>query len=271
MLRRHFANAAELHRSPPRVISQRTLSVQVARRDAWVLGSTSSAKLEERCRQHAAARSTPVDVVRRNSGGGLVWLDAAEASWVDVFVPTGDPLYRFDVSASTLWLGRAIAAALTTLGIRAAACEQPELGTLVTSADVRAGRATDGDLCMATIGRGEVVVDDAAKLVGISQRRNRAGARMSCVWYRHVNPAPYLELLGSSASDYLCRFGGWADADLSTAATVLDQRSIDRAVVNRAVVNAITSVTDGTSYPAPRARKVDERTSQDRCQMSETR
>ena len=68
------------------------------------------------------------------------------------------------------WLGRAWAAALATLGVEARVHE----GGLCTTQWSRL-------VCFGGLGTGEVVDADGRKLVGISQRRTRAGARFQCM------------------------------------------------------------------------------------------
>jgi hypothetical protein len=55
------------------------------------------------------------------------------------------------------------------------------------------------------------------KLVGISQRRTRDGARFQCVVHRRWDPMPLLELLAMSEPERLL-----ALADLADAAVGLD-------------------------------------------------
>jgi hypothetical protein len=59
----------------------------------------------------------------------------------------------------------------------------PELGRLV---------------CFAGIGAGEVLVG-GAKVVGISQRRDRRGSRFQCVAHRSWDPVDTLSVLGPAA------------------------------------------------------------------------
>lgn len=128
---------------------------------ALVLGSTQPA-------EHAdavAARHLGVEVVRRASGGGAVFVAPGAQVWVDVFLPSGDPLLADDIAASFLWLGRAWAAALSSVG--------------TDHLEVEPARSVRGPwarwLCFSSLGPGEVS-RAGAKLVGISQRRTRAGA-----------------------------------------------------------------------------------------------
>ena len=58
-------------------------------------------------------------------------------------------------------------------------------------------------VCFAGIGGGEVI-RDGRKVVGISQRRTRAGARFQCALYRHWRPEAHVPLFvppGPSAAD----------------------------------------------------------------------
>lgn len=140
-----------------------------------VLGSTQDIAVVDRAR---AARHG-VAVARRRSGGGAVWLDES-AVWIDVTISRGDLLWDDDVVRSGLWLGRAWAGALRHAGLGGATVV--ESGTRETGP----GRAT---LCFAAVAPGEVVDATGRKLVGISQRRTREGARFQCVAYRSWDPA----------------------------------------------------------------------------------
>ena len=123
------------------------------------------------------------DVVRRRSGGGAVWLDPHVCTWIDVFVPAGDPLWRIDIGEAFGWLGCRLAAAFGSLGVPASTSRGPyEAGP-------------DGGLvCFASLGPGEVTVG-RRKLVGISQRRTREGSRFQCVWYERFALGPLASLL----------------------------------------------------------------------------
>lgn len=93
--------------------------------------------------------------------GGLVW--------VDVLVPTGDPLWEHDVGRAFAWLGRAWVGALAAAGIAGAEAHE---GPLITS-------AWSGIVCFAGLGPGEVTLE-GSKVVGMCQRRARAGALFQC-------------------------------------------------------------------------------------------
>jgi lipoate-protein ligase A len=123
-----------------------------------------------------------VDVVRRRSGGGAVLVEPGQLVWVDVFVPAGDPLWDDDVGRAFGWLGRAWAAAL---GDPRAVVHD---GPLVQTPWSRA-------VCFAGLGPGEVTTG-GAKVVGMAQRRTRAGALFQCAALRAWDPAPLVALLG---------------------------------------------------------------------------
>lgn len=114
---------------------------------------------------------TTVDVVRRRSGGGLVWLDPTVSCWVDLTVPVGDRLHSDDVGLAFGWIGELIAACLTEFGVEA----EVHRGPAIAGPD-------DGLVCFTGRGAGEVFVE-GRKLVGMSQRRTRHASRFQCVWY----------------------------------------------------------------------------------------
>lgn len=166
VVERWRGGAALLHGRPLLTDGRRRLALMEVTRPAIVLGSTTPVPDEP------AAECEGVDIVRRRSGGGLVWLAPGESTWLDVTIPRDDPLWEDDIGRSFLWLGRVIAGALAELGVP----------TTVQAAGHEPGR--DGSLvCFAGRGAGELLVGDR-KLVGMSQRRTRAAARIQCVWYR---------------------------------------------------------------------------------------
>lgn len=165
---------------------------------ALVLGSTQRDDVVDR----AACTAAGVDVVRRRSGGGAVLVEPGELLWVDVVLPAGDPLWDDDVGRSFRWLGDAWAAALADLGAAASAHQ----------GGLRRTRWSDL-VCFAGVGPGEVLRPDGAKLVGISQRRTRAGARFQCAALAAWHPEALLALLALDPADRTA-----AAADLRPAA-----------------------------------------------------
>jgi lipoate-protein ligase A len=142
---------------------ERTVWVFDVERPALVLGSTQP---DTDVDAGAAARAG-VEVVRRRSGGGAVLLRPGQAVWIDVLVPRGDPLWHDDVGRATHWLGEAWAAAI---------------GGEATVHRGRTLRSRWSSLvCFGGLGPGEVLLRPGGpKVVGISQRRTRAGARFQC-------------------------------------------------------------------------------------------
>ena len=140
-------------------------------RPALVLGSTQPDDVVDR----AAARDAGVEVARRRSGGGAVWLEPGGTSWVDVLVPRADPLWDDDVGRAVHWLGDAWAAAI-------GAAAEVHRGGMVCSAE--SGRA-----CFAGLGPGEVTIG-GRKAVGISQRRTASGGPVPVRGLRTLGSRP---------------------------------------------------------------------------------
>lgn len=158
----------------------RAVSVFGVEQAAVVVGSTQpEADVDLR-----ALEAAGVVLVRRRSGGGAVLLVPGESLWVDVVVPRGDPLWDDDVGRASHWLGRVWASALGDLGVTGA---EVHVGGLVSN-------RWSSLVCFAGLGPGEVRVD-GRKLVGLSQRRSRAGARFQCLLSRSWDPVPLLGLL----------------------------------------------------------------------------
>lgn len=158
----------------------RTVTVLEVDRPALVLGSTqpdSDVDLD-------AARATGVEVVRRRSGGGAVLLLPQRSVWVDVTIGRDDPLWLDDVGRAAHWLGDVWAATLGGLGCEAVTVHR---GAVL---ETRWSRR----VCFAGVGPGEVLVD-GRKLVGVSQRRTRDGARFQCALHRSWDPVALLGLL----------------------------------------------------------------------------
>lgn len=157
--------AAELHRSSAELASapgpHRSVRLMEAVVPALVLGSAQP----ESHVDAAAARAGGVDVVRRRSGGGAVYVSAASVLWVDFVIPAEDPLWDPDVGRAAWWVGDAWVRALSRVGVD---------GAVVWKAGMRRSEWSDR-ICFAGTGPGEVLVG-GAKVVGVSQRRTRAAA-----------------------------------------------------------------------------------------------
>jgi len=123
----------------------------------------------------ASTAARGIDVVRRRSGGGAVFVAPGAQVWLDLFVPSTDPLFDLDVSKAAGFVGDLWTAALAELADGGSEFEVYS-GPLIASLWSRSW-------CFAGLGPGEVTVG-GKKLVGVSQRRSRAGAwffSMACL------------------------------------------------------------------------------------------
>ena len=147
-------------------------------RPVLVLGSTQAESVIDT--ERAAAAATPI--VRRRSGGGAVLVSADDIVWFDVLIGRDDPLWRDDVGAAFEWVGEACRRGLRTLGYQT---------------EVHYGRSERSEwsrrICFAGLASGELTLGQS-KLVGISQRRSRAGARFQVALLRRWEPDRYLDL-----------------------------------------------------------------------------
>ncbi|MEM9561449.1 MAG: hypothetical protein AAGA93_02460 [Actinomycetota bacterium] len=159
-------SADEFHRRQPEQDTAHELWVRELLRPALVLGSTQPDELIVADR----AEADGIEVCRRRSGGGLVYLDPATDCWIDAIVPAGSPLWRDDIGQAFHWIGEAWGRLLTDrLG--------PAGPALVHRPTPHRGRPMRPLWCFAELGHGEVTVG-AAKVVGLSQRRTRRWIRL---------------------------------------------------------------------------------------------
>lgn len=172
--------AGAFHARAPGSPHPRAVWVAEPTAPALVLGSTQ--------RPEVVAPDASIEVVRRRSGGGAVLVVPGAQLWVDVLLPADDPRWEADVGRSFLWLGDAWVAALTSLGLTVRRHDGPMVTTRWSPL-----------ICFAGLGPGEVVDAEGRKLVGISQRRTRSGARFQCsVALRPWDPQPIVALLALS-------------------------------------------------------------------------
>lgn len=200
MVERHRGTAAELHALDVPDDGVARLWVLEVTGPAVVLGSTQREDVVDA----GAARAAGVAIARRRSGGGAVWVAPGDPIWMDVVVPRGHRLWTDDVGRAFLPVGRAWQAALARLGVD---------GTHLHEHALACG-PLGGTVCFAARGPGEVLVGEA-KLVGISQRRTRAGARFQCAVHRRWDPAPLGDVLSERLDpDLLAAAGTGAGPDL---------------------------------------------------------
>jgi lipoate---protein ligase len=108
-----------------------------------------------------------------------VLLIPGEVVWLDVVIPTGDPLWSDDVSHASHWLGDAWVAALGGGSVHRGPMVRTPWSSLA---------------CFAGLGPGEVTV-------GGRKRRTRAGARFQCAVYSRHDPSVLPGLLRLSPSE----------------------------------------------------------------------
>lgn len=188
---RRAGRAVELHAAWLSVDEQpggRAVALCQPDGSALVLGSTQSDSVVDRGR----AADAGVEVVRRRSGGGAVLVRPADPLWVDVWVPGDDPLADVDVGRAFLWLGRAWAAALASIGVDGLSVAAGPMGRRGTIADVA---------CFGAVSSGEVTMADGRKIVGLAQRRVRAGSWFHGACLINWEPRSLVALLSLDAAD----------------------------------------------------------------------
>ncbi|TIC83237.1 hypothetical protein E8D34_16150 [Nocardioides sp. GY 10113] len=172
----------------------RPIPADLAEPEAWLFepdhrGLVLGSAQQEATADAAATAAAGVEVVRRRSGGGAVYVDPDRCVWLDVVLPKHDPRWSDDVREATYWLGEAWQRALRRVGLETdlyrGGLEQTPWGRLV---------------CFAALGPGEVVIG-ARKVVGISQRRTREGARFQCIAYDDWDPRDVLDLVHLSDAE----------------------------------------------------------------------
>ena len=198
--------AAELHARGWADPALRGVTLCLPEGPALVLGSTQDTEVVDRSRSAAAG----VALVRRRTGGGMVLLRPGDLVWVDVDVPAGDRLGDDDVARAFAWLGQAWAGAAADLGVSG---PRPHPGP---TEERRWGRL----VCFAGLGPGEVTVR-GRKLVGLAQRRTRAGARFQCALLLRWEPSALLGLLALDDAERAS-----AAEDLASAAIGLSELGV---------------------------------------------
>ena len=188
LLHKREGTAEELHHSVLPV--ERGVWLLTPTRPAIVLGS--SQKDEDV--DHAFCAANGIDVVRRRSGGGAVYVHPTESFWIDIVVPRGDALWNDDIGKSMWWIGDWWIALLADAG--------------VVSAQVHRGAFERNDwsdiVCFAGKGSGEVFPQEShaqQKIVGISQRRTRDYARFQCIAYFQWDAALHAAMLPGLANN----------------------------------------------------------------------
>ena len=159
-----------------------------------------------------------IEIARRRSGGGAVLLRPGEVSWVDVFLPSEDGLWDDDVGRAAHWLGQTWSLALGDLGIRARWHD-----------DALMPRLWSHLACFGGLAPGEVTVA-TRKVVGISQRRTRAGAQFQCAALLAWDPAA---LVGCLAIDRRSRAELTAQLEQDAIALDVNPEELEAAFIRR--------------------------------------
>lgn len=194
-------SAADFHARPLPERPERAVWVCLVDRAALVLGSAQPMDHVDR----AAALDAGIEVVRRRSGGGAVLVAPGQQVWIDIILPQRDPLWDDDIGRATHWLGECWAAVVRSFTVQSGV----DVPVVLHRGGMVHGRWSDR-VCFAGIGPGEVSIDER-KIVGISQRRTRAGARFQSallLWWRpevlasllHLDAAGELDDAGEPAA-----------------------------------------------------------------------
>jgi lipoate-protein ligase A len=138
-----------------------------------------------------ACAAAGAEMVRRRSGGGAVLVEPGGLVWVDLVVPSTDPMWCTDVGQAAWWVGEAWAGALDRAG-----CPGLEVwkGRMLR-------REWSSLVCFAGLAGGEVTAPGGGKVVGISQRRTRHGSLFQCGCLLRWEPAQLLALMRLSPAE----------------------------------------------------------------------
>jgi lipoate---protein ligase len=163
-------DAGVFHANDP--LPQRAATFHTVDRPTLVLGSAQSeAEVDGR-----VASTMGVEVVRRRSGGGAVLLMPGEFVWLDLVIPTGDPLWDVDVAHAMVWVGEVWHRVLSDLG-----------AIVDVHRDPMVHAEWSRSVCWAGVGTGEVMAA-RGKVVGVSQRRTRDLARFQTMCHLRWRP-----------------------------------------------------------------------------------
>ena len=168
-----------------------------------------------------AAVAAGVAVARRRSGGGAVWVDPEDPLWIDVWVPRRHRLHDDDVGRAAHPVGAAFAAALTSLGADPA---------LSVHRDAFVCPPGARQVCFVGSGPGEVRTA-TGKVVGISQRRSRGGARFQCALYRRWDPNPLASCLRTPPPPAVLAAAGIGLGELGVDADIATVDVVDALIV----------------------------------------
>lgn len=171
-------DAQEFHDRRPSDNTRPEIWVHTVATPTLVLGSTQ----RESILDLVAIGEQGVDLCRRRSGGGLVYVEPTNDCWIDVVLPTSSKLHQPDIARSFEWIGQAWASTLqTSLHISAMDASSMDIDA-PTSPPIAVANTSDRSaasrlICFAGMGHGEVTVE-GNKVVGLSQKRTKSWSRL---------------------------------------------------------------------------------------------
>jgi lipoate---protein ligase len=186
----------------------RLVRVHTVTRPAIVLGAAQQEAVIDR----EAAEANGIAVVRRRSGGGAVWLDAASVSWIDVTIGVTDPLWDADVGRAFWWLGELWADSLRTYDPSA---------DLAVHQGALLGNEWSKLVCFAGLGPGEVSLG-GHKVIGIAQKRTREGALFQCGVLHGWDPSMLLHYCALSDADRTRAYEDLEDACTTVPPSIVE-------------------------------------------------
>ena len=159
-----------------------------------------------------------VELAPRRSGGGAVYIDPNSTVWIDVVAPRTSSLWSSELAENFLIVGRLWQQALMSLGVSTQLCaEAPERTPAASLA------------CWAGVGWGELTIE-GAKVVGLSQRRTRWGARVQAMAVLDGSARLVADYLLSDDADLVRATQRLADPGLLTKRELLPKQ-LETAVV----------------------------------------
>lgn len=180
-IHRLTGSCSEFHQRPFPGGNDPVISLFTPVQPAIILGSTQKPSLIN----EISCLVNNIEIVKRRSGGGIVFLAEDSTIWIDVEIHREHSLWLNDVGESSLWLGEVFKKELSEL------CDL----NLELHRSALIKTAWSPLICFAGRGPGEVFSQDGRKVVGISQRRTRDWARFQCAISLQWKPELLLELL----------------------------------------------------------------------------
>jgi lipoate-protein ligase A len=185
--------------------------------EAVILGSTQPLMEDQLLRLTKGG----VPFVRRGSGGGGVVVNRDDVFWLDLFLPADDPLFDHDVRAGSLWVGALWQRLFAEMGV----------GSTKVHSEALVSNEWSRSCCFLGRGPGELFMNER-KVVGLSQRRIRAGAWFFSLAYRQLDARRHAMLLASQDDEAT----GLAEA-LERGADIVDRSALDFAAAVEAVLD----------------------------------